>query len=67
PKPKPKPEPTPKPKPVPNSKYITYIVKKGDSLSKIASRYNTSVESIVKLNKIKDPNKIYVGQLLRIK
>lgn len=67
PKLEPKSQPKSTPKAIRNSKYITYIVKNGDTLSEIASKYNTSIENIVKLNKIKDPNKIYVGQLLRIK
>ena len=46
---------------------IYYTVKKGDNLSKISKLYGTTVSSIVKLNNIKDPNKIYVNQVLRIK
>lgn len=44
-----------------------YTVKRGDNLSKIAKKYNTSVGSIVALNGLKDANKIYVGQKLRVK
>lgn len=44
-----------------------YIVKKGDTLSGIAKQYQTSVSAIVKLNKIANPNKIYVGQKIRVK
>lgn len=46
---------------------ITYTVKKGDTLSSIAKRYNTTVDKLVKDNNIKDKNKIYVGQKLIIK
>lgn len=42
----------------------TYIVQKGDNLNKIAKKFNTSVDELVKLNNIKDPNKISVGQVL---
>ena len=45
---------------------LTYTVAKGDTLSKIAEDFNTSVDSIVELNGIKDPNKIYVGQVIVI-
>lgn len=45
---------------------ITYTVQKGDNLTKIARNYNTTVKSIVELNNIKDPNLIYVGQVLTI-
>lgn len=44
-----------------------YIVKWGDTLSKIAKTYKTTVDELVKLNNIKDPNKIYTGQKLRVK
>lgn len=44
-----------------------HTVKKGDTLSKLSEQYGTTVAAIVKQNKIKDPDKIYVGQKLRIK
>ncbi|WP_411809722.1 LysM peptidoglycan-binding domain-containing protein [Bacillus haynesii] len=44
----------------------TYTVKKGDALSVIAKKYNTTVKALQSLNNIKDPNKIYVGQKLKI-
>lgn len=44
----------------------TYTVKSGDTLSGIASRYNTTVDSLVKKNGIKNPNLIYPGQVLKI-
>lgn len=42
-----------------------YVVKKGDNLSKIARMYNTTVSNLAALNGIKNPNKIYPGQVLR--
>jgi hypothetical protein len=45
---------------------ITYTVKSGDTLSAIAAKYKTTVASICSLNGIKDANKIYVGQVLKI-
>ena len=45
---------------------IIYMVKRGDTLSKIASRYNIDINTIAKINDIKDVNKIYVGQVLSI-
>ena len=49
---------------------ITYVVKPGDNLSKIAKAYNTSWQKIYEDNKDvigKNPNLIYVGQKLIIK
>ena len=40
----------------------TVTVKKGDTLTGIAKKHNTTVNELVKLNGIKDPNKIYVGE-----
>ncbi len=44
-----------------------YIVKKGDTLSKIAKTYNKAYKKIASDNNIKDPNKIYIGQKLILK
>ena len=44
-----------------------YVVKKGDTLGKIAQKYNTTYQALAKLNNIKDPDKIYVGQKLKIR
>lgn len=43
-----------------------YVVKKGDTLSHIAVRYNTTVNELVRLNNISNPNYIVVGQKLRL-
>ena len=45
---------------------ITYTVQRGNTLSQIAREYNVSVEHIVELNDIENPNLIYPGQKLRI-
>lgn len=52
--------------PAQKNEYISYTVKKGDTLSAIAAKYKTTVEKIAKDNKIADPNVIYVGQKLKI-
>lgn len=49
------------------AKVINYRVKKGDTLNKIAKKYGTTVKKLVKDNKIKNPNLIYRGQLIKIK
>lgn len=53
------------PKPKEEPRY--YIIKWGDTLTKIAKTYKTSIDALVKLNGIKDPNKIYAGQKIRVK
>ena len=45
----------------------TYTVVRGDTLSKIAAKYGTTVDNLVKINKIKNPNLINVGQKIVIK
>ena len=45
---------------------IIYTVRRGNTLSQIARAYNVSIEHIVELNNIENPNLIYPGQKLRI-
>ncbi len=45
---------------------ILYKIKYGDTLSKLALKYKTSVSEIAKLNNIKNQNLIYVGNTIRI-
>lgn len=45
---------------------IIYTVQRGNTLSQIARAYNVSIEHIVELNNIENPNLIYPGQKLRI-
>lgn len=42
-----------------------YTVVKGDTLSELAQKFGTTVSNLVKLNNIKDPNFIVVGQVLK--
>lgn len=44
-----------------------HVVKSGDTLSSIAAKYGTTYQKIAKLNGIGNPNRIYVGQRLRVK
>ncbi|MCY9107214.1 LysM peptidoglycan-binding domain-containing protein [Bacillus atrophaeus] len=50
-----------------NSSGSTYTVKKGDTLSGIAKAQGVSVANLQSWNGIKDPNKIKVGQVLKLK
>ncbi|MFJ8262935.1 GH25 family lysozyme [Rummeliibacillus sp. NPDC094406] len=43
-----------------------HTVKSGDTLSKIALKNNTTIAKLQKLNKIKNPNLIYVGQKIKL-
>lgn len=44
----------------------SYTVKSGDTLSKIAAEKQTTIDNIVKLNNIKNPNVIHIGQVLEL-
>lgn len=44
-----------------------YTVIKGDTLSKIAKSHSTSVQELMKLNEISNPNKLSVGQRIALK
>lgn len=46
---------------------ITYVVKSGDTLSKICSRYGVDWKTVAKYNNLKNPNLIYPGQKIKIK
>jgi membrane-bound lytic murein transglycosylase D len=43
---------------------VSYIVRRGDSLSVIAERYDTSVSELVAINQLRNLNSIRVGQTL---
>lgn len=44
----------------------TYVVVKGDTLSSIASKFNTTYQKLAEYNKILNPNVIKVGQVIKI-
>ena len=45
---------------------VLYTIKSGDTLSKIAARYDTTINEIATLNNISNPNLIYAGNIIRI-
>lgn len=49
------------------SNVVEYTVKSGDNLTAIAKRYGTSVIKIAQDNAIVNPNRIFVGQKIKIK
>ena len=50
----------------PQNTITYYIVKKGDTLSGIGSKYNVNWKDIANLNNISSPYIIYVGQSIKI-
>ena len=52
--------------PTPSSSDYEYIVKRGDTLSGIARRYNTTYQELARYNNIANPNLIYVNQVIKI-
>lgn len=50
-----------------NANTKTYIIQRGDTLSSIAKKCNTTVSKIAKDNNIEDVNKIYAGQSIVIR
>ena len=47
--------------------HVYYVVKRGDTLSGIASKYGTTYQRLAQINDIADPNKIYIGQKIKVK
>ena len=45
---------------------MIYVVRRGDTLSSIARRYNTTIYTLMQLNGIRNPDRIYIGQRLRV-
>jgi len=50
----------------PGAQIITYTVQAGDTLGILAKRYDTTVEELVALNDIENPDLILVGQVLTV-
>ena len=44
----------------------THTIVRGDSLFKIAKQYNTTVNKLIELNKLKNSNLIYPGQVIKV-
>jgi membrane-bound lytic murein transglycosylase D len=50
----------------PKDTYTVHRVRRGDTLSGIASRYGTSVRSLMDLNRLRSANRIWPGQQIRV-
>ena len=60
------PKQTPKPTQTKHPKLVKeYVVKKGDTIYSIAKKFKLNTERLLKINNIKDPNKIALGQKLK--
>jgi hypothetical protein len=58
---------TPAPTPEEPTDSPTYTVQPGDTLSSIAAQMGTTVDALVQLNQLSDPNQISPGQVLRLR
>nr|MDA3899677.1 LysM peptidoglycan-binding domain-containing protein [Spirochaetota bacterium] len=65
-KPAPAPKKSVKLATVSKKNYLIHRVKKGENLTKIAKRYKTTPKKILAINKLKNPNKLFVGSHIRI-
>ena len=54
------------PAPEPQSAVTTYVVKAGDTLGAIASRFGATAQALALFNQLADPNALRVGQELKI-
>ena len=52
--------------PPPAPRYTTHRVRSGETLSTIARRYGTSVSALMRANALASPNRLRVGQRLRV-
>lgn len=58
---------TPLPTGLPRGFEIEYTILSGETLADLATRFNSTVENIMEINKIEDENLIYVGQKIIIR
>ncbi len=49
-----------------NTETVFYTVQSGDTLATIANRYGTTVQELVDINQIANPNLIYPGETIRV-
>ena len=53
-------------KPEIKASVIIYVVDKGDTLWNLAKKYHTTIDEIIKLNELEEPEKLNIGQKLII-
>jgi LysM repeat protein len=52
---------------VPTERPTAYQVQEGDTLSGISARFNIKMSRLCQLNRLRDPDRILVGQTLRLR
>jgi lysozyme len=45
---------------------VDYVIQNGDNLTSIATTFHTTVDYLVKINNIANPNLIYVGKSIKV-
>jgi LysM repeat protein len=63
----PQPAPTPTPQPQPQPGATTHVVQPGENLYRISLRYGIPVNTLARINGIFNVNRIYVGQVIRLR
>ncbi|SHN55770.1 LysM peptidoglycan-binding domain-containing protein [Desulfitobacterium chlororespirans] len=58
--------PCPPPCPPPAPEPVTYVVRKGDSVYKIAQQFGTTMQAIILANNLTNPDLIFPGQVFII-
>ena len=56
----------PSPTPAPTPEAFIYVVRSGDTLGSIAAEFGTSLDAIIAVNQLTDPDKISIGQEVEI-
>lgn len=46
---------------------INYAIQPGDTLSAVASRFNVTIDQLMRWNSISNPNIVTVGQQIKVK
>lgn len=57
---------TPEPTPTQGPLYIEYKIRYGDTLGALAAKFNLTVEELMQLNGLTNPNALQIGQTLKI-
>ncbi len=58
---------TPLPTGLPRGYEIEYMILSGETLADLATRFNSTVEDIMNINKIDDENTVYAGHVIKIR